>query len=121
MIRECPRCGKSNDAATGSATEACPHCGVVYSKAAVAVAQRRAALEVRERVQATRPAGPGIVERVCWALALLSAGFGMLELIFTMVRAESAPQQAAGAAMAVAFAVIPYCIARALQLGSRRE
>lgn len=121
MIRTCPRCGKENQAANGTATEACPSCGVVYSKAAVAVARQRAAAEVRERVDSARPPSPGLVLRIIWVLALLSAGAGMIELVITLRYAESAPQQGAGAAMAVALAVIPYCMARAVQLFSRRD
>ncbi len=35
--------------------------------------------------------------------------------------ANGAPQQAAGAAMGIAWAVIPYCFARALQMMKPRE
>ncbi|MGP1664945.1 MAG: hypothetical protein ACTS5I_03325, partial [Rhodanobacter sp.] len=39
--------------------------------------------------------------------------FGTLTLFSTFV-ADSAPQQGAGAAVAVAFVVIPYCMARVI-------
>jgi hypothetical protein len=39
---------------------------------------------------------------------------GIIEFVGTLSGASSAPQQAAGAAMAVCWAVIPYVIARAV-------
>ncbi|MBM3419278.1 MAG: hypothetical protein FJY17_10220 [Bacteroidetes bacterium] len=47
-------------------------------------------------------------------ITLVGSGLGILTLIGTLLGASSAPQQAAGAALAVAFAVIPYCAARAI-------
>ena len=49
-----------------------------------------------------------------WIITLIGSGLGILTLIGTLMGASSAPQQAAGAAIAVAFAVIPYCAARAI-------
>lgn len=121
MNRKCARCGKENDQANGSATETCPACGVVYNKAAVVAAQKLATAEVRGRIKVADPVSPSLIERICWVLALLSAGIGMIQLIVTFRTAESAPQQGAGAALAVALAVIPYCIARAVQLSMRRK
>lgn len=48
-----------------------------------------------------------------YAVAFLGGIVGGL-LLFGSLLAESAPQQGAGAAMAVAFVVIPYCMARAM-------
>lgn len=121
MKRTCVRCGADNNEATGSATETCPQCGVVYSKAAIAAAQKSVLSETRQRIDASRPGTPSVVERICWVLVLLSSGAGVFELIHTIRFAESAPQQGAGAAMAVGLAVIPYCIARAVQLSMRRS
>ncbi|HEE9789205.1 TPA: hypothetical protein R8F93_003265 [Enterobacter soli] len=53
--------------------------------------------------------------KVLWALCVLFGVIGFVEGIFGVVGATSAPQQAAGAAMGVAWAVIPYCIVRAIQ------
>src|SRR5215213_274305 len=53
------------------------------------------------------------------AFALLTAGAGFLLLTETFRNANGAPQQAAGAAMAVALAVIPYCVARGLSFSFR--
>ena len=44
-------------------------------------------------------------------LAYLGAVLGLLQLGLTFVVANGAPQQAAGAAFAIALTVIPYCIA----------
>ena len=48
-----------------------------------------------------------------WFLTVFGSGLGML-MTLASIGAGGAPQQAAGAALAVAFAVIPYCMARAL-------
>lgn len=45
-------------------------------------------------------------------IGVLAGGFTFLE---TLVFAESAPQQAAGAAMALAWVAIPYVLARAFE------
>lgn len=46
---------------------------------------------------------------------IIGAVIGGFELLNTVTHAESAPQQAAGAALAAACAVVPYCLARAVQ------
>ncbi len=43
-------------------------------------------------------------------LALIGGVFGGLSILMTFVAADSAPQEAAGAALAAALAVIPYCL-----------
>ena len=49
-------------------------------------------------------------------IGALAAGWMLLETLNTAI---GAPQQAAGAAFALAFVVIPYCFARAVEeLGS---
>ena len=48
-------------------------------------------------------------------LTIIGCLLGGVELLGVMVSAKSAPQQAAGSAQAVAFAVLPYCLARAIQ------
>jgi hypothetical protein len=50
-----------------------------------------------------------------WKVSGTLSLFGGIRLIEGLIVADSAPQQAAAAAMAVAFAVIPYCAARAIQ------
>lgn len=49
-----------------------------------------------------------------WIATLLSSAFGGYLLFETMSTATGAPQQAAGAAMAMAFAVIPYVFTRCM-------
>ena len=53
--------------------------------------------------------------RAIWIVALGGSGLGALVFMVTMVGAKSAPQEAAGAGMALALAVIPYVFARACQ------
>lgn len=53
--------------------------------------------------------------KILWTICILCGVVGVLEGIVGMYNAESAPQQAAGAAMGIAWAVIPYCICRAFQ------
>ena len=54
-------------------------------------------------------------------ISLLCSAIGFIEGILGVFGAQSAPQQAAGAAMGVAWAVIPYCICRAIQQLRPRE
>lgn len=51
-----------------------------------------------------------------YILTIFGGLIGGLILITTLVSANGAPQEAAGAAIAVAFVVIPYCMARAFEL-----
>ncbi|HWU53677.1 MAG TPA: hypothetical protein VN153_12785 [Tahibacter sp.] len=122
MTITCPKCQHVNEAATGKPMETCPQCGVIYARAALAQAQQRQAETVRNRVRAAEPEGnaPGFVERVGWYLCLAGAVLAGIELTWTYAKAESSPQQAAGAAFALALAAIPYCLARALQMLMRR-
>jgi hypothetical protein len=53
------------------------------------------------------------IRRILWALAALGSVIGALEFLLTNMTATGAPQQAAGSAMAVAWAVLPYVFARA--------
>jgi len=57
--------------------------------------------------------------KVFWWLAIIGAVAGAFGLVATWA-ANGAPQQAAGAAIAVALAVLPYCLARAVE-GIRGE
>jgi hypothetical protein len=52
--------------------------------------------------------------KALWSLAILGAVAGAIGLISTFA-ANGAPQQAAGAAIAVALAVLPCCLARAVE------
>lgn len=50
-----------------------------------------------------------------WVVCIICGVIGFAQGIIGVFGAVSAPQQAAGAAMGVAWAVIPYCICRAIQ------
>jgi hypothetical protein len=62
-----------------------------------------------------RNAGRDIVNAL-WVIVLLGAIGGALQLGQVLTATEiGAPQQAAGAAIAAALAIIPYCFVRAIQ------
>lgn len=50
-----------------------------------------------------------------WGICAFFGVIGLLDYLMGLGQANSAPQQAAAAAMAMAWAVIPYCICRAIQ------
>jgi hypothetical protein len=107
-----------NDAADASPTAACPQCGAIYAKATAAAVRQQQTQAVRERIQTAEQrdrSKPGAAERFMWMVTVACAGLAMVDLIYTAINAQSAPQQAAGAAFSAALAVIPYCIARAFQ------
>lgn len=54
------------------------------------------------------------MDKLCWMLTLLAACAAGLQLGFTFVASTSAPQQAAGAAIAIGLAVIPYVFTRCI-------
>ena len=56
-----------------------------------------------------------------WVVAIIGALWGGVELFFVFASAASAPQQAAGAAMAAALAIVPYTLARSIYLVSGSE
>jgi len=47
-----------------------------------------------------------------WVICLISCAFAFFELFGALTETSSAPRQAAGAAMAIALAAIPYIVAR---------
>lgn len=50
-----------------------------------------------------------------WVIAIIGVLIGGVSFLATLTAKEiSAPQQAAGAAMALCWVVIPYCLARAV-------
>ena len=59
--------------------------------------------------------------RIVYLLAAFGAVIAAFEAVMDLGRAESAPQQAAAAAMALCWAIIPYCFARALDHGLRAD
>lgn len=52
--------------------------------------------------------------RLVFVLPLIGAIIGSLIILLTMAASGSAPQEAAGYAMAAAFAVVPYVFAKAI-------
>jgi hypothetical protein len=58
--------------------------------------------------------------RAIWILPLLGSLIAGLEFFDSLISATSAPQQAAGAAMAMSWAVLPYVFARAADGLSQR-
>ncbi len=52
--------------------------------------------------------------RLWWNLTRIGSVLGALFLVFALTIANGAPQEASAAAIAIAFAVIPYCMARAV-------
>ena len=58
--------------------------------------------------------------RGLWIIVAIMSALGALTLLLTIGGANGAPQEAAGSAMAVAFAVIPYCFVRAVAELSRK-
>ena len=49
-----------------------------------------------------------------WSLTIVGSILGALTIAVGVAGATGAPQQAAVAAIGIAFAVIPYCLARAV-------
>lgn len=59
--------------------------------------------------------------KFAWILVAIGSVLGGLTLLLTIFGSNGAPQAAAGVAIAVALAAIPYCFARALGELSRGE
>jgi hypothetical protein len=53
------------------------------------------------------------IAKFFWVVAIVGAILGGILVMATMAGANGAPQEAAGAAMACAFCIIPYVLARA--------
>lgn len=53
------------------------------------------------------------MKKSLWILTIIGSLLGGLMALIGLFAANSAPQEAAAAAMGIAFAVIPYCLARA--------
>lgn len=54
------------------------------------------------------------MRKFLWVVTVICSLLGALTAIFGIASANGAPQEAAVAAIAIAFAVIPYCLARAV-------
>lgn len=53
------------------------------------------------------------MKKLLWILTMASSTFGAIVFMLGIVSANGAPQQAAAGAVGLAFAAIPYCLARA--------
>lgn len=53
------------------------------------------------------------MKKFLWILTAIGSVLGGLVALIGVTAANGAPQEAAAAAMGIAFAVIPYCLARA--------
>ncbi|ARM68119.1 hypothetical protein Q4R01_17540 [Morganella morganii] len=55
--------------------------------------------------------------KILWGVVVICAVIGLLDgLLPAITMANSAPQQAAGAAIGIAWAVIPYCLVKAISM-----
>ncbi len=54
------------------------------------------------------------MKKFLWILVIIGSILGALTAFIGIAAAQGAPQEASAAAMGVAFAVIPYCLARAV-------
>ena len=54
------------------------------------------------------------MRKALWVITTICSVLGALTAVIGILAANGAPQEAAAAAMGVAFAVIPYCLARAV-------
>lgn len=60
-------------------------------------------------------AKPGyIMTKFLWTLTILGSVLGAVTAAIGVVAAKGAPQEASAAAIGIALAVIPYCLARAV-------
>jgi len=53
------------------------------------------------------------MKKFLWVLTAIGSVLGGLVVLIGVTAAKGAPQEAAAAAIGIAFAVIPYCLARA--------
>lgn len=53
------------------------------------------------------------MKKFLWVLTAIGSVLGVLTVVFGVMGAKGAPQEAAAAAIGIAFAVLPYCLARA--------
>ena len=53
------------------------------------------------------------MKKFLWVLTMIGSVLGGLVVLFGVIGANGAPQDAAAAAVGIAMAAIPYCLARA--------
>jgi hypothetical protein len=104
---KCPHCGTK----VGRYDQKCAECGKGLSGAAL-LASSYIPLSNDQAVRARQSASGAA--KFFWIVAIIGAVLGGLQFVGSMASATGSPQQAAGAAMGCALAIIPYVIARAV-------
>ena len=99
----CPGCGHP----FSDLSPACPKCGVKLQSQSVPQTGGPGSLPDGKKTPGTE-----IMATVLWVLTIFGSVIGGLTFISTM-NADSAPKQAAGAAISIAWAALPYMCARA--------
>jgi hypothetical protein len=61
------------------------------------------------------------MKQVCAVVTILACGLAGIQFFETLLRAESAPQQASGMAVAIALVVIPYVFTRSVEILSSHK
>lgn len=57
--------------------------------------------------------------KIYWGITAIGSIFGGAMFVLSLLTAQGAPQEAAGSAIAMALAVIPYVFARAMEEGAK--
>jgi len=108
MSRYCPKCG----AEFGTDDETCPRCNFDPTETPTTKGSGPVSSSDTAAVQTDSKSG---VASLFWVVALAGAVVAGVVAVSGIMNAQSAPQEAAAAGMAVAIAVIPYVFARAVQ------
>ena len=103
----CPHC----QGGVGPYNQKCGACGKGLSGAAVLASRHPLSMPAAERAGRSK----GDAAKFFWVIAIIGAVLGGLQLFASMPTPNGAPQQAAGAAMGCAMAIVPYVIARAVE------
>jgi hypothetical protein len=114
MARYCPKCG----AQFGTEDETCPRCSFDPNETDSERTTSTPTAEITPTEGGSKKAGTSgksPLVTLFWLIALAGALVGGGVAIAGINSAHSAPQEAAAAGMAVAVAVIPYVLARAVQ------
>ncbi len=107
MSRYCPKCG----AEFGTDDETCPRCNFDPSKTPTTKGDPVSSSDTT----AAQTGSKSGVASLFWGITLAGAVVAGVVAVAGFTNAQSAPQEAAAAGMAVAIAVIPYIFARAVQ------
>lgn len=96
---ECPKCRSENPPSAIKCD-----CGFTFVKASLGSDREPLTSILRQ---------PRVI-RFIWVLPLLGAFLATGELLVVLESVNGAPQEAAGAGIALAFVVIPYCLAQSV-------